>query len=93
MQRVEARAVMLEATHPVEIEPGVFLPPDHYKGTEWRTGLETMSGDIRWTALQYKIELTADQFASMGAPDVTKNSISEEIDVTKFVRSGELTVT
>ena len=65
MQRVEARAVMLEATHAVEIEPGVFLPPDHYKGTEWRTGRETMSGDISWTALQYKIELTADQFASM----------------------------
>ena len=92
MHRVQARAVMLEATHAVEIEPGVVVPPGHYTGTEWRTGLETMSGDVSWAAPQYKIELTADQLASMGTTD-TPNLISSDIDVTKFVRTGELTAT
>jgi hypothetical protein len=92
MQRVQAHAVTLEATHAVELQPGVALPPGHYSGTEWRTGLETMSGDVSWLAPQYKIELTADELASIGTTD-TPNLISSDIDVTKFVRSGELTVT
>ena len=92
MHRVQARAVMLEATHAIEIEAGVALPPGQYSGTEWRTGLETMSGEVSWAAPQYKIELTADQLASMGTTD-TPNLISSDIDVTTFVRSGELTAT
>jgi hypothetical protein len=92
MQRVEARAVMLEATHDVELREGLVLPPGYHPATEWRTGLETMSGGVSWTAAQYKIELRADKLASSSATD-TENIISEEIDVTKFVRSGELTVT
>jgi len=91
MQRVQAQAVGLEATHTVEIAPGVVLPPGHYTGIEWRTGLDT-SGGVALTAPQYKIELTADQLASIGAADIP-NLDSNEIDVTKFVRSGELSVT
>jgi hypothetical protein len=90
MQRVQARAVKLEATHAVEIAPRVVLPPGHYSGIEWRTGLET-GGGVTVTAPQYKIELTSAQLADMGAAD-TPNLDSKEIDVTKFVRSGELTV-
>jgi hypothetical protein len=88
MHRVQARAVMLEATHAIEIEAGVVLPPGQYSGTEWRTGLETMSGEVSWAA---PIQ-TADQLASMGTTD-TPNLISSDIDVTTFVRSGELTAT
>ena len=51
-----------------------------------------MSGGMSWTPPRYTIEFTADELVSMGAPD-TENLISDEIDVTKFVRSGELTVT
>jgi hypothetical protein len=47
---------------------------------------------VSWTPPRYTIEFTADELVSMGAPD-TENLISDEIDVTKFVRSGELTVT
>jgi hypothetical protein len=88
MHRVQARAVRLVATNAVEIAAGVVLPPGHYSGIEWRTGLET-SGGITMTAPQYKIELTADQLADMGAAD-TPNLDSKDIDVTKFVRSVEL---
>jgi hypothetical protein len=63
---------MLEATHAIEIEAGVVLPPGQYSGTEWRTGLETMSGEVSWAAPQYKIELTADQLASIGGPVVSE---------------------
>ena len=90
MLRLQTRAVMLEATQAVELEPGVVLPPGNYTGTETRTGLATASGDVSWTKPEYKIKLTADQLANMGAT-YTENIIAEEIDVTKFVRSGELT--
>jgi hypothetical protein len=92
MQRIQARAVRLQATQTVELDQGVILPPGFYTGTEWSTGLETVSGGVSWTAPQYKIEFTPDQLAKMGAR-VALNLISSEIDVTKFVRSGELTAT
>ncbi len=92
MQRVQTRAVMLEATQAVELKPGVVWPPGYHIGTEIWTSLETISSGLSWTPPRYTIEFTADQLASMGATD-TENLISVEIDVTKFVRSGELTVT
>jgi hypothetical protein len=93
MQRVQTRNVMLEATHAINLGRGIVLPSGyHLPATETRTGLETVSGGVSWTPPRYTIEFTADELVSMGAPD-TENLISDEIDVTKFVRSGELTVT
>jgi hypothetical protein len=42
-------------------------------------------------ATRFRIELTADQLASMGAT-LQPNQSSEEIDVTEFVRQGQLTI-
>lgn len=92
MQRVQSRAVRFEATHAFELKPGIVLPPGYYAGTETRTGLETVSGGVSWTAPRYKIALTKEQLPKMG-PRLVQRLISEEIDVSKFVRSGELTVT
>jgi hypothetical protein len=92
MLRLQTRAVMLEATQAVELEPGVVLPPGYYTGAETRTGLATVSGDVSWTKPEYKIELTKDQLTSIGAR-VSPNLTSMKVDVTKFVRSGELAVT
>ena len=92
MLRLQTRAVMLEATQAVELEPGVVLPPGYYTGAETRTGLATASGDVSWTKPEYKIELTKDQLTSIGAR-VSPNLTSMKVDVTKFVRSGELAVT
>ncbi len=93
MQRVQTRAVMLEVTHAVEIKRGVVLPRGHHlRATEIRIGLETVSGWVSWAVPRYTIEFTADELASMGDTD-TEDIISDEIDVTEFVHSGELIVT
>ena len=51
-----------------------------------------MSGWVSWAVPRYTIEFTADELASMGDTD-TEDIISDEIDVTEFVHSGELIVT
>ena len=89
MQQVETEVVMLEAMHEVELRPGLVLPPGLYSGTKTYTHL-VGSGQNR-TPSQYKIKLMAHQLADMGA-EVPPNLISETIDVTKFVRSGQLIV-
>jgi hypothetical protein len=91
MQRERIRAMRFEATQAVELGPGVVLPPGAYTGTEKRTGLETLSG-VSWSKPEYWIEFTADQLASMRA-QVSPNLPSLKVDVSKFVRSGELAVT
>jgi hypothetical protein len=48
-----------------------------------------LDGSVNWTPSRYRIELTAEQLASMGAT-VQPNQSSEEIDVTEFVRLGLL---
>ena len=93
MQRVQTRNVMLEATHAINLGRGIILPSGyHLPATKTRPGLETVSGGVSWTPPRYTIEFTADQLANMDVT-YTENLISDEIDVTKFVRSGELTVT
>ena len=90
MQRVRTRNVILETTHAVEIRRGIVLPSGyHLPATETRTALETISGGVSWKPPRYTIELTPDELASI---DATDDLISDEIDVTRFVRSGELTV-
>jgi hypothetical protein len=92
MQRVQTRAVMLDVTQAVELKPDVVLPPGAYTGTETRIGVETISSGVSWTSPRYTIKFTADQLASLGAK-VVRKLISAKIDVTKFVRSGEITAT
>jgi hypothetical protein len=89
VQQVETTVVMLEAARTVELRRGLVLPPGLYSGTETYTHL-VGSGRDR-TASQFKIKLTARQLADMGA-EVPTNLISETIDVTKFVRLGQLIV-
>jgi hypothetical protein len=90
MQPIETRTVMLEAARDVELHAGLVLPPGFYTGTETRTRVESYGG-VGWTPSAYKIEFTADLLVDMGA-EVRPNLISETIDVTKFVRSGQLIV-
>ena len=89
MERVRTRTVRLEAKQAVEIKPGVMLPAGYHTAIKTRTGLETRSSNVSWTPPQFSIKFTADELASMGATD-TEKVISVEIDVTEFVRSGQL---
>jgi len=92
MQRSQTTTVRFAATHALALKRGVILPRGHYTGTETRIGVETISGNVSWTVPRYKIALTKEQLPKMG-PRLVKRLLSEEIDVTTFVRSGELTVT
>jgi hypothetical protein len=92
VQRLQTRAVMLEAKQPVELEPGVVLPPGYHTANETRSSLETVSGDVIWTEPEYNIELTADQLARIGAKGAASR-IFVRYSVTKFVRLGQLTPT
>jgi hypothetical protein len=67
------------------------MPPGSYPGTKTRTRVSFLDGSVNWTPTRYRIELTADQLASMGAT-VQRDQSSEEIDVTEFVRMGKLRV-
>jgi len=91
MQRVQARPIRLRASRAVSLFRGVILPRGQYAGTETRMGVETMSGDVSWTWPRYKIALTKEQLPKMG-PRLVQKLISEEMDVTTLVRSGDLTV-
>ena len=52
---------------------------------------DDLPGDVIWMPTRYRIELTAEQMASMGAK-VQPNQSFEEVDVTKFVRKGLLVI-
>src|SRR5262245_58147499 len=84
----EITKITLEAAKPIELDFGVVLPPGSYQGARLRTR-DDLPGDVIWKHTRYRIELTAEQIASMGAKDQT-NQTFEEIDVTKFVRRGQL---
>jgi hypothetical protein len=90
MQQIETRTVMLEAARDVELRTGLVLPPGFYAGTETRIRIASRGG-VSWTSPRYEIKFTADLLVDMGA-EVRPNLISETIDVTKFVRSGQLIV-
>jgi hypothetical protein len=92
VQRLQTRAVMLEAKQAVELEPSVVLPSGSYPATETRSGLETIGGDVTWAEPQYKIEFSAKELAKIGVK-AAASRIFVKYDVTMRVRSGELTVT
>lgn len=82
--------ITLEAAQAIELDTGIILPPGSYLGARMRTRDDSPGGVI-WQPTRYRIELTAEQIASMGAK-VQPNQRFEEIDVTKFVRKGRLTI-
>jgi hypothetical protein len=88
VQRLQTRAVTLEAKQAVELEPSIVVPPGYYPAIEERSGLETIGGDVTWTEPRYKIEFSAKELAKLGVKGASR--IFVRYDVTKFVRSGEL---
>jgi hypothetical protein len=87
MQIIETRAISLQAPQNVKLRAGLTLPPGLYCGTEERIRADSIGGPS-WT-VKYRITLTEEQLASMGAtlhPDLS----SAGIDVTGFVRQGQL---
>ena len=91
MPFTETTKITLEAAQAVELHRGIVMPPGSYSGTKTRTRVSYLDGSVNWTPTRYRIELTAEQLASMGA-SVQANQSSEEIDVTEFVRLGKLTI-
>ena len=85
----ETKKITLEAAQAVDLHTGIALQPGSYPGTKTRTRVSYLDGSVNWTPTRYRIELTAEQLASMGAT-VQPNQSSEEIDVTEFVRLGLL---
>jgi hypothetical protein len=89
MPFTETTRITLVAAQDVDLHTGIVMPRGSYPGTRTRTRVSYLDGSVNWTPTRYRIELTAEQLASMGAI-VQPNQSSEEIDVTEFVRSGLL---
>jgi hypothetical protein len=89
MQIIETRAIGLQAPQDVKLRAGLTLPPGLYRGTEERIRADSIGGPS-WV-VKYKITFTEEQLASIGAslhPDLS----SANMDVTAFVRQGQLTI-
>jgi hypothetical protein len=89
-QETRRTPIQLTATKPIELDPGVVLPPGTYTRTSKQTALHTQAGATS-TKPEYKLELTAEQLTSMGATNMG-NYVSIEYDVSKFVRSGDISI-
>ena len=89
MPFTETTRITLEAAQAVELHGGIVMLPGSYSGTKTRTRVSYLDGSVNWTPTRYRIEFTAEQLASMGAT-VQSNQSPEEIDVTEFVRLGQL---
>ena len=85
----ETTRITLEATKAVNLHAGIILPPGVYPGIKAQAREDTLDSGVTWSPIRYRIELTAEQLASMGAK-VQRDQSSEEIDVTEFVRLGLL---
>jgi hypothetical protein len=90
MPQVQTKKVTFKVARAVELEPGLVLPPGHYTGTKTRTRVDSIGG-VSWTPSKYKLELSADQLTSSRI-QTQLNLVSKNIDVTKFVRQGKLTI-
>jgi hypothetical protein len=87
--RPHTRAISLQAPQDVKLKAGLTLPPGLYSGTEERIRADSIGGPS-WT-VKYKITLTEEQLATIGAtlhPDLS----SADFDVTAFVRQGQLAI-
>jgi hypothetical protein len=89
VQRLQTRAVTLEAKQAVELEPGIVVPIGYYPAIEERSGLETIGGDVTWAEPRYKIEFSAKELVKLGVKGGASR-IFVRYDVTAFVRGGKL---
>jgi len=91
MTHIRNATVRLTAAHPVEIEPGLFLPAGSYAAESREIGVPARDGLTNWSKADYLLEFTGEQLAAMGVknPD---NLASAEYDLTAFVTSGEIVV-
>ena len=90
MPQVQTKKITFKVTRAVELEPGLVLRPGRYTGTKTRTRVDSVGG-VSWTPSKYKLELTAGQLTD-SRPETELKLTSKNIDVTKFVRQGKLTV-
>jgi hypothetical protein len=90
MSRVQTKKVAFKVARAIELEPGLILRPGLYTGSKTRTRVDSIDA-VSWTPSKYKLELTAGQLANMNA-QIELKLMSKDIDVTKFVRQGKLTV-
>ena len=90
MQFTETKKIILEAARAVELYTGVVLPSGSYSGVEARVHEGARDRQVA-TTTRFRIEFTAEQLVDMGAT-LQPNQGSEEIDVTEFVRQGQLTI-
>jgi hypothetical protein len=88
MQFTETKKITLEVARAVELYRGVVLPPGSYSGIRARAQEDDRKVS---TTTRFRIELTAEQLAAMGAT-LQPNQDLEEIDVTEFVNQGRLTI-
>ena len=92
MPFAETTKVTLEAAQAVKLHPGIVLPPGSYPGTKApRAREDALDGVVTSSPIRYRLELTEEQLVSMGAT-VQHDLRSEQIDVTEFVRQGQLTI-
>ena len=85
MQITETRAISLQAPQDVKLRAGLTLPSGLYRGTEERIRTDSIGGPS-W-AIKCKITFTEEQLANLH-PDLS----SANVDVTAFVRQGQLTI-
>ena len=90
MQKVQTTPVRFKIARAIELEPGLVLRSGVYTGTKTRTRVDSIGG-VSWTPSKYKLELSADQLTSSRVQKQL-NLVSKNIDVTKFVRQGKLTI-
>ena len=90
MQFTETKKITLEAARAIELYTGVVLPSGSYSGIETRAHEDAGDRQVS-TTTGFRIELTAERLADMGAT-LQSNQDSEEIDVTEFVNQGQLAV-
>ena len=65
------------------------MPPGSYSGTKTRTRVSYLGGNVNWTPTRYRIELTAEQLASVGATIQPQSECGR--NRTEFARQGRLT--
>jgi|RhiMetdeSRZDD1v2_1073273.scaffolds.fasta_scaffold759720_2 hypothetical protein len=67
MPFTETTKITLEAGQAFELHRGIVMPPGSYSGTKTRTRVSYLDASVNWTPTRYRIELTAEQLASIGA--------------------------
>ena len=88
--RIEKHPVTLVAPRDVELAGGVVLPAGRYSGLRKQVGMQGHSG-VSWTRPSYSIELTAEEIKSFGGKP-QRGLISDALNVTKYVKSGDIEV-